>query len=492
MTSPDINEIFDAVKESRKRPISKRGEATVQNAYDFAKQAHKGQKRKSGEPYFNHVFATALNAARFGMDTDTIVAGFLHDTVEDTDITEQQLEQKFGPEVAFLVQGVTKLGTLKYHGRERHVASLRKFFIASAEDPRVIIIKLADRLHNLQTLGAMSDRPDKQKRIALESIEIHAPLAYRLGIGKLAGEINDLAFPFAYPKEFETTEELLRQKKNLTMKYLEKVYKKIIKEMAKNGITDAKTEYRAKGKWSLYKKLHKKDMDIDKIYDIVALRVMVPNVEDCYRVLGMIHNMWRPLPGRIKDYIALPKPNGYQSLHTTIFTGDGGIAEIQIRTPEMHAQAEYGIASHFSYKHGESKTAPKKAWLKELGQVQKEEEKSDVFMKNLTDDFFVDRIFVLTPEGDVIDLPQGATALDLAYMIHSDIGNHATGAKINGKFGALKAILSNGDIVEIKHDKKKGKPSSKWLDWAKTTMAKKQIQKWLKENGGSGFFNVFS
>jgi guanosine-3',5'-bis(diphosphate) 3'-pyrophosphohydrolase len=464
---------------------SEEGAILIQKAYDFAEKAHETQKRASGEPYFNHVLETAKHLASFGMDATVISAGLLHDTIEDTPVTEQELWEQFGTEIVYLVNGVTKLGHLKYTGQTRHVESLRKFFVASAEDVRVIIIKLADRLHNAQTLEFV--KPEKAKRIALETIEIHASLAYRLGMRKLTGELEDAAFPFAYPKEHQIVEKLLKQRKESDKKYLEKVYKSLKKEMAENKVRDIATDYRVKRKYSLWRKLQRKEMDIEKIYDIVALRVIVSNIEDCYRLLGIVHNMWRPLPGRIKDYIALPKPNGYQSIHTTIFTGDGGIAEIQIRTQEMHDQAEYGIASHLMYKEGQKSEALKKsmkniAWLEDLKEIQKEEIDGDKFLANLKTDFFEDRIFILTPKGDVIDLPKGSSVIDFAFNVHTEIGLHANGARVNGKYSSLKTILENGDIVTVEINKD-SKPSAKWLDHCKTALAQKQIKSYLKENG---------
>lgn len=480
----DIQEIYSLL---RKSP-NKADKQLLERAYEVAKEAHKDQKRANGEPYFNHVFATAHNLARFGLDPTTIAAGFLHDTIEDTPVTEEEIKKEFGDEIVFLVNGVTKLGTLKYHGRERHVESLRKFFVAIAKDFRVVIIKLADRLHNVETLEHI--RPDKAKRIAIETIEIYAPLAYRLGMGRLVGELQDAAFPFAYPKEAQMVHDLLKQKKKMNEKYLEKVWRSLKTEMAKHKIKDITTHQRVKGRYSLWRKLQRKHLDIEQVYDIVALRVIVPTIDDCYRVLGIIHSMWRPLPGRIKDYIALPKINGYQSIHTTIFTGDGGIAEIQIRTQAMHEFAEYGFAAHHVYKSKGSTVADKHsiAWLEELKTLQ-EHEKQDIFLKNLKTDFFRDRIFVFTPEGDVLDLPEGASAIDFAYAIHSEIGNTAQAAIINGKNSALKTELHNSDIVEI-HTNKKGVPSSKWLPYVKTTIARKHIEKHLKETSlWTKFFN---
>ncbi|MCD5390124.1 MAG: RelA/SpoT family protein [Candidatus Pacebacteria bacterium] len=469
----DINEVYEQMTIKPKAKDIK----LLQKAYDRAFDAHKKQKRASGEPYFNHVFETAKNLAYFGLDTTTIAAGFLHDTIEDTDVTEADIQKEFGDEIVFLVNGVTKLGKLKYQGRERHMESLRKFFIAVAEDFRIVAIKLCDRLHNIQTLEFV--KPEKQKRIALETLDIYGPLAYRLGMGKLAGQLQDFAFPFAYPEESKTVDELMKKKKKADEKYMEKVWRTLQVEMAEHKIKKPKTHSRVKGRYSLYKKLKRKNFDLEKIYDIVALRVIVPNIEDCYRVLGIIHSKWRPLPGRIKDYIALPKPNGYQSIHTTIFTGDGGITEIQIRTQEMHDYAEFGLAAHFIYK-GDRDT--KIDWLQDLKDVQLDVKTEKQFINNLKTDFFEDRIFVFTPLGDVIDLPRGATAIDLAYTIHSEIGNTAQAAKINGKHSALKTILGNGDIVEININKK-GKPSRKWLEFAKTTIARKHITQATRDDG---------
>jgi len=475
---PDIKEIFSLSKET----LSQNDKALLIKAYNRASKAHKGQKRASGEPYFNHVFATAKNLALFAMGPTTIAAGFLHYTIEDTPVTEDDIRKEFGDEIVFLVNGVTKLGKLKYRGRERHVESLRKFFIAVAQDMRVVVIKFADRLHNVQTLQYI--KPEKAKRIALETIEIYAPLAYRLGMGRLVGELQDSAFPFAYPKESNMVNDLLKQKKKLDEKYLEKIWRNLKKEMAEQGIKDIETHHRVKGRYSLWKKLQRHNMDIEKVYDIVALRIIVPEIEDCYRLLGIIHSKWKPLPGRIKDYIALPKVNGYQSLHTTVFSGDGGIAEIQIRTKAMHDFAEYGFASHYVYKHQGSSTdddGHSLQWLKELREMEEQEENGTKFLKNLKEDFFEERIFVFTPKGDIIDLPKGSSAIDLAYAIHSEIGNKAQAAKINGKNSALKTILNSGDIVEIQINKK-GVPSAKWLSYIKTSMARKHIEKYAREH----------
>ncbi|MFA6355446.1 MAG: HD domain-containing protein, partial [Candidatus Paceibacterota bacterium] len=344
-----IKEIIDLMERGIKREEAE----LLKKAYDFAQIAHTGQKRMSGEPYFIHPFETAKILASLGMDTQTIIAGLLHDVLEDTSIKEEEIQKNFGNDILFLIKGVTKLGTLKYRGHERHVESLRKFFVAMASDLRVVIIKFADRLHNLRTLEFVPE--NKRRRIALESIEIYAPLASRLGMGKLKGELEDAAFSYAYPKEYKEIEEILKEKKELFKKYLAEVNVKLKKELEKNKIKFVEIDYRIKHKYSLYKKLLRYNMDIEKIYDVVALRVVVNTIEECYRVLGLVHSLWNPLPGRIKDYIAIPKPNGYRSIHTTVFTGLGGVAEIQIRTKEMHAEAAYGVAAHFAYKENNNK-----------------------------------------------------------------------------------------------------------------------------------------
>lgn len=464
--------------------VTKKDADLLTKAYEFAKRAHEGQKRMSGEPYFNHVLETAKNIAKLGMDAKTIAAGLLHDVLEDTEVSEEEMEKEFGPDITFLVKGVTKLGTVKYRGDERHVESLRKFFVAMANDLRVVIIKFADRLHNLSTLQYV--REDKRKRIALESIEVYAPLANRLGMAKMKGELEDAAFPYAYPKEYAQTEEIIKERKDQYQNNLKEVREKVEKELKKNNVKIVEISDRMKHKYSLWKKLVKYDMDIEKIYDVVALRVVVETVEECYRVLGIIHSIWKPIPGRIKDYIALPKPNGYRSIHTTVFTGTkGGIAEIQIRTKEMHAEAAYGIAAHFAYKEkGYKKTKDGKSkfeWIEELRDLKHVLDEPKKFLEHLKMDFFNDRIFIFTPKGDVVDLPEDSTPIDFAYSIHSDIGDHLLGAKINGKMSQIFTKLKNGDIVEI-IKKDSAHPSSKWLEFVKTSIAKKHIKNYLEKN----------
>ncbi len=476
---PSLKELSDLMGQD----LTKKESALLAKAYNFSEKAHEGQKRLSGDPYFLHVFETSKILAKLGMDTQTIAAGLLHDVLEDTPTKEEEIRKNFGEDILFLINGVTKLGTLKYRGHERHVESLRKFFIAMTNDLRVVIIKFADRLHNLRTLQFI--REDKQERIAHETIEVYAPLANRLGMGKLKGELEDAAFPFAYPKEYKEIEEKIKNEKEKFEKYLKEVADELEKELKKNKIEVDEMNHRMKHKYSLYKKLKKYDMDMGKIYDIVALRVVVNTVEDCYRVLGLVHSIWNPLPGRIKDYIAVPKLNGYRSIHTTIFTGSGGIAEIQIRTKEMHAEAAYGVAAHFAYKEqGGRKSLDDKSklkWIEELKELNHTHKESLNLMEHLKMDFFNDRIFIFTPKGDVIDLPEGSCIVDFAYSIHSDIGQHISGAKINGKMSQIFSKLQNGDIVEI-ISKKDAHPSNKWLEYVKTTIAKKHIKSYLEKN----------
>ena len=471
--------------------------ALITKAYNIAEEAHKGVLRMSGEPYFNHVFETAKILADLKMCPVAICAGLLHDSIEDGVLTEEKIKAEFGDEVLFLVNGVTKLGKLKYRGAERHMESLRKLFVASAQDIRVIIIKLCDRLHNMRTLQFV--RPDKQHRIALETLEIFAPLAYRLSIRKLSRELEDLSFPYVYPKEYKEVKELMKLKSAETLPKLEKFMRSVKIALAEGGMINIKTDYRQKGLYSLSKKIIKKGGDIENVYDILALRIFTDTVADCYKALGIIHGKWRPLPGRIKDYIAMPKTNGYRSIHTTVFTGDGSIVEVQIRIHEMHKQAEYGIASHLTYKdmkNNENKEMnwfsqflPKSlnsffksqadaqnspSWMKDLAESQKAAN-GDEMMEDLKTDFFVQRIFTFTPKGDVVDLPVGSSVIDFAYAIHSDIGNHISSAMVNKKIAPLDKELKNGDQIEIV-TKNTAKPNRKWLEHAKTAMAKKFIK----------------
>lgn len=470
----------------------------ILKAYQFAERAHRGQKRKSGDDYITHCLGTANALVELRLDAETIAAGLLHDVLDDTDATPKQLEKEFGANIFRLVNGVCKIGKIKYRGEERAVENLRKLFLAMAEDIRVILIKFADRLHNMKTLDALPE--EKRKRIALETLEIYAPLAHRLGIGEIKGQLEDIAFAYVQPKEYREIANTVKGKFNENKKYLQKVIPLVKQSLTEKGIKVIEIHARTKHYYSLYKKLLKYDMDWYKIYDLVALRIIVPDIENCYATLGNIHKKWRPLFGRIKDYIAIPKPNGYQSLHTTIFCQGGKITEFQIRTPQMHEEAEYGIAAHWHYKEKGLKAyiqqrilkqTPKKeiiklieevTWVKQLREWQKEKCASpQEFLNSLKIDFLKDRIFVFTPQGDVIDLPEGATAIDFAYQIHTDIGHQCAGVKIDGKLSSLSKPLQNGQLIEVMVQKNKT-PSRDWLRFVKTNQAKSNINSWHRNH----------
>lgn len=456
--------------------------ALIEKAISFAVEKHYGQERKGGGPYVNHVILTGKNLAHLGMDITTIVAGILHDTIEDTKTTGEELKKEFGNEVAFLVMGVSKLSKLKYTGVVRHVESLRKFFVAMAEDIRVVVIKLADRLHNIRTLEHV--KKEKQKRIALETLEIHARLADRLGMGQLKAQLEDEAFPFAYPEEYKMVKEISEDATKNSLQKIREVQGNIKESLELEGVQVLQIDSRVKHLYSLFSKLKKYDMDISKIHDIIALRIIVPDIPSCYKALGVIHSEYKPMPGRIKDYIAVPKINGYQSLHTTILTKDGNTAEIQIRTQEMHEEAEFGIASHLHYKEiGKNKSKQeiekRTSWTRDLLKLQETIEDEQEFLHTLKTDFFENRVFVFTPKGDVVDLPEGATPIDFAYSIHSKIGDKMSHAKVNGKMVSIDTKLKRGDVVEIVTNKN-GHPTEKWLDYVKTNMAKRHIQRFLE------------
>jgi GTP pyrophosphokinase len=485
----------------------------ITRAYALAYVAHEGQTRFSGEPYFIHVAEVGYSLATIGMDAQTVAAGLLHDTMEDAGTPAAQIEKEFGTDVLLLVRGVTKLGALRYRGMERHTESLRRLFAATAQDIRVLIIKLMDRLHNAQTLEHVP--VEKRKRIALETLEVYAPIADRLGMSVVKTSLEDAAFPHAYPAEYEKTKDLLRDRRMENQSRLEKAEKDLKRALSENSIRDFRMEARMKGTYSLFRKLERKDWDITKIFDILALRIIVPSLADCYASLGIVHKQWRPVPGKIKDYIAFPKPNGYRSIHTTVYTGDGGALEIQIRTEEMHREAQYGIASHLTYKEDRKYVnAPKASglswigqflprlsrasaevqgpepsrlgnipqWVRELAQAQNDG--SEESLESLKGDFFTHRVFVFTPKSDVIDLPLGATPIDFAYAIHSEIANKMAGARVNGKMVSLEQPLRNGDLVEIL-TRPSAKPSRKWLEHAKTTLARKMIRAALASDKSS-------
>ena len=451
----------------------------VQKAYGFAKEAHKDVRRASGEPYFIHSLAVATTVHNWQLDEPSIAAALLHDVVEDTNITTQNIEKEFGDEIGFLVSGLTKLCNFQYPIQDPNVENLRKLIISFSKDLRVVIIKLADRLHNMQTLAVLPG--EDQKRIALETNDIYAPLAYRLGMQKLSGELEDLAFPYLNPQEYEWLLKTVKDRFAEREIYVQKIKPLVFKTLHENKIKPVEIDGRAKRYSSLYKKLIRYDMNLDKVYDLVALRIVVKTVEDCYAALGAIHKTWAPLPGRIKDYIARPKPNGYRSLHTTVFCLDNKITEIQIRTKEMHDEAELGIAAHWAYEQIKSSAEHRAHWLgvrqrkellwvEQLRNWQKSFTDQKKFVDALKIEFFKDRIFVITPHNDVLDLPAGATPVDFAYRIHSEIGNQCVGAKVNGQIVPLDYELQSGDVVEILTQRGK-KPSRDWLRFIKTSLA---------------------
>ena len=490
----NVNELT-AILHRQQRPDKEH--TLIKKAFDFAAAAHAGQKRKSGAPYIVHPLATATRLAEIGLDSQTIAAALLHDVCEDTTHTIEEIRSLFGDTIAFLVEGVTKLDKVRYRGNERSAESLRKMFLAIAEDIRIVLIKLVDRLHNMETLEFLP--PEKQKRIALETLDIYAPLAYRLGIGELKGQLEDLAFKYVYPDKYDWLSKNLREHYNERYEYMERLKPLIAQELGKENIAFRDIHARAKHAYSLYRKLVKYDMEIDKVYDLFAVRIIVETIEDCYATLGVVHKLWKPVPGLVKDYISLPKPNGYHSLHTTVFGPDGRTVEFQIRTQEMHDEAENGIAAHWAYaerkgssayaKRGTS-FAPQKelGWIQQLREWQKDFDKPDEFLEALKIDFFKNRIFVLTPKGDVIDLPEGATVVDAAYRIHSDIGDTAIGARINGKMTALDYVLKNREVVDVITQKNK-KPNRDWLNFVKTAAARQHINSAIKKTQEQNMFD---
>lgn len=452
----------------------------VRLAYDFAFSAHAGQTRKSGEPYIVHPLAAADYLADQKIDPVIICATLLHDVPEDTQVTLDDIEKNFGSEIASMVRGITKLGKLKYRGVERYIENLRKMFVAMAEDVRVMIIKFADRINNLQTLDALP--PPKRYRVALESLEIYAPIANRLGMDEMKGELEDLSFQYVYPKEYQRVKQLRDEKLRGKEAYFQNVIDKTKHELDKAGVKTISIYGREKRLYSLYQKLLRKENEIAKIYDMVAIRIIVPTIADCYATLGILHNIWKPLKGRIKDYISQPKPNGYRSLHTTVFSDNGETVEFQIRTADIHEEAEYGVAAHWHYdEHGSR--LPKKdiRWVRELAEIQKDILNKLSDLEEMKVDFLQTRIFVFTPQGDVIDLPERATPVDFAYHIHTDIGNRCSGALINDKMVSLDTELKNGDVVDIMVDKNRKGPSSDWMKFAKTHTARLHIKDHLKQ-----------
>ena len=474
---------MDELLQKLKKNFSEAEFQELKAAYDFSATAHEGQKRQTGEPYFIHPCAVVNILVDLGFDdVSTLVAAFLHDVLEDTPVTSDELEQKFGKEVLELVQGVTKLDKIKFVSAEDEQAeNLRKMFFAMAKDYRVIIIKLADRLHNMRTLDAL--KPEKQIKIATQSLKIYAPLAGRLGLSFVKCELEDLAMRYLYPDDYYELVEFIKTKSKERQQFIEKICDELKAKLQELGI-EGEVNGRQKHLYGIYKKMLKQGKNIEQIYDISAVRVIVNEVQDCYTVLGAIHTMWMPLPGRFKDYIAMPKPNGYQSLHTTVITKFKETFEIQIRTYEMHRIAEYGIAAHWKYKEGKTgatKIDDQINWLREVMDTQRESSDSHEFLENIEGNVFTDEVYVFTPKGKVLNLPVGSTTVDFAYAIHSAVGNKCIGAKVNGKIVPLNTVLNTGDIVEILTTNSGKGPSRDWIKFVKTASARTKIRQYFKK-----------
>ncbi len=454
-------------------------------AYEFARDAHKDQKRRSGEPYIQHSLHTAFGLAQIKADINTVIAGILHDVPEDTDKTLEDVEKNFGKEIAELVKGITKLSKIKYRGIERYRESLRKMFVAMAQDIRVILIKFSDRLHNLRTLEALPEV--KQQRIAKETLEIYAPIAGMVGIWHLKWQMEEICFKYLYPEEYKEIEYKYEvEKKAERNQFIQKIKKILTKELGKENI-DYEIAGRLKNLYGIWKKMQQKDRKFDEIYDVFALRIVVNTVADCYKTLGIIHATWKPKTKRFKDYIAVPKPNGYRSLHTTVFI-DGKATEFQIRTVEMEDEASYGIAAHWHYKNKLSTPKEQPEWVKDILEIQRESKNTNDFISKIKFDVFSDRIFVFSPKGDVFELPDKATPIDFAYEVHTDVGNKAAGALVNDRIATLDQKLKNGDLVEIIVEKNRKGPNMDWIKFAKTHKAKSKIKQFGQK---STFFKKF-
>jgi GTP pyrophosphokinase len=450
-------------------------------AYNFAEAAHQSQVRNSGEKYFVHPFQVALLLADLNMDTATIIAGLLHDVIEDTNIPYEKIKEEFGEEIADLVDGVTKLKKLQYKTKQENQAeNLRKMVIAMAKDIRVIIVKLADRLHNMRTLEYMTDEKKKEK--AIETIEIYAPIAHRLGISKIKWELEDLSLRYLDPENYYNLVEKVSKRRLEREAYIKQIINELYEKLGEMNIK-SEISGRPKNFYSIYKKMMYQGKAFEQIYDLTAVRILVDNIKDCYGALGIVHTLWKPLPGRFKDYVAMPKPNMYQSLHTTVMGNKGEIFEVQIRTYEMHRTAEYGIAAHWKYKEGYAKGNTfddKLTWLRQLLEWQTDLNDPKEFMETLKIDFFTDEVFVFTPKGDVINLPDGSNPIDFAYRVHTDVGNKCVGAKVDNRIVPLNYKLKNGNIVEVITSSNSSGPSRDWLKLVKSNQAKTKIKQWFK------------